>query len=113
MSTVPQLSVADLWAGLRDLALRLVADPALLAKVKALWDAITAFFPAVPSAGPEAEANAAIVADWLSDVPPEKLFDGTLIRLFQGISGFIDTHPQLIAFLLQFLAVIPMEDATV
>jgi hypothetical protein len=107
MSTVTP-SAVDIWGFLKDLTLRLVADPALLAKVKALWDAIMALFQVPPQAGDPNDV--AIVDGWLDEVPPEKLFDGKILAFIAGISTFIDTHPQLIAFLMQILAFLPKED---
>jgi hypothetical protein len=113
MSTVPP-SAVDIWGFLKDLALRLVADPALFVKVKALWDAILALFNPPPKAvDPNDEA---IVASWFGNMPPreaEKIFDGKIIAFISGISTFIDTHPQLIAFLMQILAFLPKEGETV
>ena len=104
-------SAVDIWGFLKELALRLASDPKLFAKVKALWDAILDLFSPPPQA---ADPNdVAIVEKWLAELPPEKLFDGALLRFIAGISAFIETHPQLIAFLMQIFALLPKEDSTV
>ena len=108
MSSVPELSVTELWAGLKSLAFRLITDPNLVPKVKALWDAIMALFDSPPQANPAAAETAEA---WFVDVPPEKLFDGQIIGLISKISQFIDSHPQLVSFLLSLLALIPKEAA--
>ena len=110
MSTVPP-SAVDIWAFLKDLALRLVSDPKLLAKIKVIWDGLVDLFDAPPQAGDPNDV--AIVESWLDEFPPEKLFDGKIIAFIAGISGFIDSHPQLIAFLMQILAFLPKETETV
>ena len=116
MSTlaVPQFAVADLWAALKNLALRLVANPALLDKVKAAWDACLVAYEALfGTPAPGAVAYETLVDEWLAEAAPGKLFDGKILKFISGISAFLDTHPQLVAFFLQLIAMIPKETETV
>lgn len=110
MSTVPPSSVG-IWQFLKDLALRLMSDPQLFAKVKAWWDITLSILNPPPQAGDPNDV--AIVESWFDELPPEKLFDGKIIQFISGISAFIDSHPQLIAFLMQMIAWLPKESETV
>ena len=120
MSSVvlPQYSIVDLWEGLKTLTWRLVKDPSIFAKVQAAWDAVLAAYGALfgapaPAADPN---NAAIVEGWIGELdleprPPEKIFDGQIIKFIAGISAFLETHPTLVALFLQLIAMLPKEIA--
>ncbi len=109
----PQLSVADIVAGLKTLFARLIADPNLLPKIKTLWESITAFWNLPPQQNPD---NDAIVRGWLAELPPrggepQKFGDGRIIAFIAAVKDWIDTHPQLVALFLQILAWLPKETA--
>jgi hypothetical protein len=111
----PQFSIADLWEGLKALAFRMVANPNIIAKVQAAWDAVlTAYQALFPAPVPAADANdTAIVEGWLTEAAPGKLFDGKILQFIAGISAFLDTHPQLVALFLQLIAMLPKETEVV
>jgi hypothetical protein len=112
MSTAvaPELSAANLWGFLWDLTFRLVADPQLFAKIRKLWTDLLDLVNPPPQA--VNSTDLAIIEGWFAVRSPESIFgEGGVVQFIAGISAFLKSHPQLIAILMQVLALLPKKTA--